>query len=127
MARGGFVLNNVSTLQPARSIHRRKPPADVAHQPEHSSNHRRTYLSHFVWTSTETLEHLADLLTMMPLLVFYLLDARSFIGITDRMPVAAIGVTCRKLARIGHLQHGYELGSRSRRYVGFHRIWKVGL
>jgi len=107
VARSGFILNNVPTLQPARAIHRRKPPAQVTHQSEHSAHHRRPYLSHLVWTSAETVEHLADQFAVMPLLVFNLLDACSFFGITDRMPMAAIGVTGGQLTRIGHLQHGY--------------------
>jgi hypothetical protein len=103
MVRGCFILNDVSTLQPARTIHRREPPAEVAHQSEHSAHQSRAYLPYLVWTSAETFEHLADQLTVMPLLVFNLLDACSFFGITHRMPMAAICVTGGTLTRIGHL------------------------
>ena len=83
MSRSRFIFDDISTLQPARAVHRRKPAAEMTHQPEHSTNQSRAYLAHFVWTSSKTLQHLADQLPVVPLLVFNLLDASSFFRIPD--------------------------------------------
>src|SRR5215211_1358810 len=101
MTRRGFILNNISTLEPARSIHWRKPAADMTHQSKHPSNHRRSYFAHLVWTSPETLQHLPNQFSVLPLLVFDGVDASSFFRFAHRMPVPAIGITRSQLAGIG--------------------------
>src|SRR5215467_13952290 len=58
VARRRFILDDVSTLEPPGAVHRRKPATQVTHEPENTTHHRRSYFPHFVWTSTETLEHL---------------------------------------------------------------------
>ena len=107
VTRRRFILNDISTLEPPGAVHRRKPTAQVTHESEHAPDHRRSYFPHFVWTSTQALEHLADEFTMMPFLVFDLLDLPPLLAVDDRVPVTAIGITRRQLAGIGQLQRDY--------------------
>jgi hypothetical protein len=83
MARGSFVLNDVSTLQSPRPVHRRKPSAEVTHESKHPTNYSCPDLSCLVWTSAEALEHFPDQLPVVPFLVFNLVDAGSFFRIPD--------------------------------------------
>src|SRR6185295_14763888 len=69
MAGGSFVFNYVSTLEPACAVHRSEPTAEVTHQAEHTSHHSRAHLTHLVWSSAQTRQHLSDQLPVMPLLV----------------------------------------------------------
>src|SRR5215204_445074 len=107
MTGGSFILDDVSAFKAAGPVHRRKPPAYVTQQSEHSTNHRRPNFADPVGTRTKTPQHFADQLSMVPFLVFNGLDMQSFRGIADGMPVPPVGVPRRQFARICHLQSGY--------------------
>src|SRR6185295_316427 len=90
VTRSRLILNDVSTLEPPGAVHRRKPTTQVTHEPKYAAHDRCSYFPHFVWTSTEALEHLADEFTVMPSLVLDLFNPPALFGIADRMPVTAV-------------------------------------
>lgn len=77
VTRGGFILDDVSTFEPARAVHRRKPAADVTQQTKRAADERGAQFANFVWRATEPGKHLADQPAMVPFLVFNLFDFRS--------------------------------------------------
>ena len=101
---GGFILDNVLALEPAGTVHRRKPAAHVTQETKRSSDDCGAQFAPLVWSTTEIFEHLADQTAMLPFLVFDRFDLRSFFGVVERMPVTAISVTGRQLARVRELQ-----------------------
>ena len=66
MTRRHLVLDNIPALESSRAVHRREPTAQVTHESEHASDHCRSYFADLVWTSAETLEHLADEFPVVP-------------------------------------------------------------
>ena len=80
---GRFVLDNVSTFKPARTVHRRKPTGNVTQQTKRSANHCGAQFAPFVWSSAETLQHLTNQFAMMPLFVFDLFNLRSIVGVAQ--------------------------------------------
>ena len=83
ITRSGFVLDNVSTLQPARTVHRHKPAADVTKHAQCSSDDRGAQLAYLSWSSTKTLEHLTYELAMIPLFFLYLFYSSSIVAIAE--------------------------------------------
>ena len=80
---GGFVLDDIVTLEPARTIHRRKPAADVTQETERSSDEGGAQLASFVWSGAEVFQHLADEAPMMPFFFFDRLNLCSFFGVAE--------------------------------------------
>lgn len=60
VTRGGLILDDVSTFEPARAVHRRKPASDVTQQTKRATDECGAQFPHFVWSATEAGEHLAD-------------------------------------------------------------------
>lgn len=81
MTRRGFILDDVSTLKPARAVHRRKPAADVTQETQRSSDERRAQLAPFVWFGAEIAQHLPDQLAMMPFFFFDLFYSRALVRV----------------------------------------------
>jgi len=105
VTRGGFVFDDVSTLEPARAVHRRKPAGDVTQQTERAANQCSSQFAAFVWSGAQTREHLADEPAMMPFLVLDLFDLGSLLRIAQRMPVSAISISGCQLAGVRELQN----------------------
>src|SRR6185436_7026812 len=81
MARGSLVFNDISTLEPARAVHRSEPATEVTHQPEHPAHQRCSYLAHLVWTAAQALKHLSNQFAVMPLFLFDGPDASAFVRV----------------------------------------------
>ena len=109
VTRGGFIFDDVSTFEPARAIHRRKPASDVTQETERASDQGGANFANLVWTSAEIRQHLADESPVMPLLVLDLFDFRSLLRVAERLPVSAIGVSGSQLAGVSELQDSNQL------------------
>lgn len=112
ITRGGFILDDVSTFEPARAVHRRKPAGDVTQQTKRATDQRGAHFAQFVWSAAEAGEHLADQPAMMPFLVLDLFDFRSLPRVAERFPVSAIGVSGSQLAGVSELQDFDQLSFR---------------
>lgn len=75
---GGFVFDDVSTFEPARAIHRRKPAGDVTQETERPADDGGPQFAALVWTSIQTGEHLTNQPAMMQ---FFFLDLFYFCSI----------------------------------------------
>src|SRR6185503_20991127 len=81
VTRGGFVFDDIATLEPARAVHRCEPAADMTQEAEHASNHRGPHFADFVWSSAKARKHLSDQLPVMPFLVLDSLYPSPFVCI----------------------------------------------
>lgn len=109
VTRGGFILDDVLTFEPARAIHRREPAGDVTQETKRAADQCGAQFANLVWTSAESREHLADESPVMPFLVLDLFHLCSLLRVAERMPVSAIGVSGSQLAGVSELQDRDQL------------------
>jgi hypothetical protein len=65
----------------------------VTKKAERLSDHQRSHVTMPAGSCLQAGEHLSNELAMVPLFVFDLFDANSFVRIDDGTPMAAVGVS----------------------------------
>src|SRR5687767_8009779 len=87
-----FIFPDVAAFQLSSAVHWNQPPADMTDKANRAGDNSRSYLSSRIRFGTDCREDLADQLPVMPLLLLDTLDALSFLGCRDRVPMATIGI-----------------------------------
>lgn len=99
-----FILDNIAAFEFTRAVHGEQPSRNVTEHLKRSSDDAGANLSRRIGQSAESGKHFSDEASMMPFLIFDLVDMSTFLGIRNGMPVPAIGIRCRSLTGIGKLK-----------------------
>src|ERR1044071_3227284 len=95
-----FVLDDVRALELSRAVHRNETAADVTQTRDRFSDDEEDRLAYATRLRAELREQLADEFSVMPLLVFDDANALALRDVAHAVPVPAIRITGRELARI---------------------------